>query len=77
MIPLKVYTDNGCLTDNLDIVLDKWKTDYQLLYNTGPPIDNDFIIHISNVLYNYDNRLHVCTSITDTDNVFLNDPIAL
>ena len=75
MIPLQVHTDDGYLSDNSYIVLHTWKSDYQLLYNTGSTIDTDFMIHMSNVLYNH---YTICTNTTaHTENVFLNDPIAL
>ena len=46
-----------------------------MVCNTGTPIDNDSMIHMSNVLYNHDT---ICTNTTaHTENLFLNDPIAL
>ena len=70
-IPLKVYTSEGVLSDDLQVVLTKWQSDYYTLYNSCSMTDNNFMLYVSDVLYNYD----ICT--IDYENVFLNEPITL
>ena len=70
-IPLKVYTSDGVLSDDLKVVLTKWKSDYYTLYNSCSMIDNNCMLYVSDVLYNYD----ICT--IDYENVFLNEPITM
>ena len=70
-IPLKVYTSEGVLSDDLKVVLTKWQSDYYTLYNSCSITDNNFMLYVSDVLYNYD----ICT--IDYENVFLNEPITM
>ena len=70
-IPLKVYASEGVLSDDLKVVLTKWKSDYYTLYNSCSMTDNNFMLYVSDVLYNYD----ICT--IDYENVFLNEPITM
>ena len=70
-IPLKVYTNEGVLSDDLKVVLTKWQSDYYTLYNSCYMTDNNFMLYVSDVLYNYD----ICT--IDYENVFLNEPITM
>ena len=58
-IYLKVYTSEGVLSD------------YYTLYNSYSMTDNNFMLYVSDVLYNYD----ICT--IDYENVFLNKPITM
>lgn len=34
-IPMEVYDENNNITCNIDKVLEKWKTDFEILYNSG------------------------------------------
>ncbi len=75
-IPLKVYDNNGILTDDIHVVLDRWQDDYTLLYNSSTASNNDFMSHVENVLYNY--RLHINNvHVLQVENSLLNEPIAL
>ena len=58
-------------SDDLKVVLTKWQSDYYTLYNSCSITDNNFMLYVSDVLYNYD----ICT--IDYENVFLNEPITM
>ncbi len=48
-IPMKVYKENNELTDDIECVLGKWKTDFFNLYNKPDEIDTCSVFH-ANVL---------------------------
>ena len=76
MIPMKVYIDN-IVTDDLNIVLCKWKTDYELLYNQCNVNDYKFIEFVAQELNNYEYSMHYDMNISFESNAMLNEPISL
>ena len=42
-IPLKIYTSEGVLSDDLKVVLTKWQSDLYTLYNSCSMTDNNVV----------------------------------
>ena len=74
MIPLKVF-HNNVFTDDLNVVLEKWKSDYELLYNQCDLQDLQFLQYVTQQIEHYDTCLYHGMGLPQ--NEYLNEPIAM
>ena len=74
-IPTQVYDDNGNLNSDINIVKEKWKSDYELLYNEASSANDHFDENFRTYVIQEKERLENLD--IEDDNDILNSPFTL